>query len=147
LDFLIKRRRRAGIALSGTTRGRASEEEEEEEDQKVVEEVLSRLRLITAFDLDAVKSGLEEELEGIDGTLDGHSGEGGWDNNRSISGALQRGKKVIVIDSIATILSPCLSTGDSHGTSFLSVLSVCLASGSNRLRVRSLFVDWNMCRL
>jgi hypothetical protein len=99
-------------------------ERPQDEREHQAEGVLKRLELVNAFDLDGAKSSLEasflandELMEfqddgGIGEQLEG-SGPGGPANRKVV-------RKLVVIDSIGSILGPCLSTGDSHGTDDLT---------------------------
>jgi len=91
-------------------------EKSHDERERQAEEALKRLELVNAFDLDGTKSSLEASFLADDESMD-------IQENRSIEvelggSAVRRGtRKLVVIDSIGSILGPCLSTGDSHGTS------------------------------
>lgn len=92
----------------------------QDERDRQAEEVLRRLEVVNAFELDGTKSSLEAALLVDDEPVEPHS-DGGMQDELEGAGARQSparqvAKRFVVIDSIGSILSPCLSTGDSHGT-------------------------------
>ena len=93
-------------------------EKSHDERERRAEEVLKRLELVNAFDLDGIKSSLEASFLTDDDSMDIQ--EHGSMGDVLGGSAVRRGtRKLVVIDSIGPILGPCLSTGDSHGTSDL----------------------------